>query len=1057
MASMTLEQFMSMVSLKDTRYAFFVGAGASIKAGIPLATIDLDELPSVVTVAKQHIFTASNPNIPPSRQKVDQWFADKGFLSQSRNVYSDVLELLNPLPQGRKQFLNKFFVDKVPTRTHLYLAQMLRHNVFNLVLTTNFDDLLERQLYALKTDFVRYSVGESFDDFKLLDRTPKILKFHGDYHYSSIMNTDNETQSLETAKLNTFRSILKEYGLIFLGYSGNDESIMEPLYEAAVSKDCLPYGIVWIKHPNYALSNNCQKLLKLAPNKVFVLESFDLESILETTYHSAVSLIDRVSDSDDFTEIQNDNLLKIEYIPKDLERITSFIDRDAEISQLMKAINKPVIIIQGVAGSGKTYLAIKLDSELVRRGEITYWHTFSSKGDKNYYQIFYELASFFSLKLDDQQLISFLGSSAINENNEEYVIRIVLTTLKQRRCILLFDDYHYVKDKKIKSFINRLCLSINNSTIVLITRTEPDVVCYKKSHDLCQTQVEGFTPDVVKQYFNEKEVALTIDQANIIHQHSSGIPFCLELIHSYMVTHKADVRQMEKFISQMKININEQLISHVYSSLSSVERKVLRVMSVWRQSVSPEELSEILGKTQVRTINILETLMRKFLVKCDGARYSVHDLLRDFCYKRNRHLTRLHTEIAMLYLTNDDKPQFLLEALHHYIMAEHSKEVAAIVEINYDQIIRYGSLATLLDIIEDIKPTKVTKATWLKLQLIKVRICENLGEYAIGMSILMGIKPDDLNTIETQIQYNYNLGRMEYFLGNIETAKKCYLKAISAITNTEPDSFNTDRNEISSEVICSQIARILYIQGYLPAAQAVYEHILVESMKKGDPISINKAIHRLAMIISDQGDYTQAEALFTKVVHKCEQLNDQKRLSYAKVRLGNIAYYKGDLNRAKKLHQESKQIKERMGHKRGMIFSNRALARISAEEKDFEQALNLVNSSIAVASDLQEIKELNKSFLLKATLLIDLGRNDEAMSLLETALEAFSRMHLLKQKKNTHKILSELATLPKEARSKHRTEYDKLEKQLLSVRANNDVLKEYLPIIKFPYIPSSLN
>ena len=141
MVFITTDQLSSMLSIKESRFAFFVGAGISVPAGVPLATIDLPCLPSITREAMNHIFVVNNPGLPPSEINVKKWFENKRYLIRDNYLYGDALELLSPTPRGRMKFLRKFFIDKKPANTHLYLAEMLKNKVCDIILTTNFDDL----------------------------------------------------------------------------------------------------------------------------------------------------------------------------------------------------------------------------------------------------------------------------------------------------------------------------------------------------------------------------------------------------------------------------------------------------------------------------------------------------------------------------------------------------------------------------------------------------------------------------------------------------------------------------------------------------------------------------------------------------------------------------------------------------------------------------------------------------------------------------------------------------------------------------------------------------
>ena len=69
----------------------------------------------------------------------------------------------------------------------------------------------------------------SIGSLSVLSDRPKIIKLHGDYLFDDIKNTLKETESLENNTREKFIEFSKDYGLIIVGYSGQDRSIMDVL------------------------------------------------------------------------------------------------------------------------------------------------------------------------------------------------------------------------------------------------------------------------------------------------------------------------------------------------------------------------------------------------------------------------------------------------------------------------------------------------------------------------------------------------------------------------------------------------------------------------------------------------------------------------------------------------------------------------------------------------------------------------------------------------------------------------------------------------------------
>lgn len=62
-------------------------------------------------------------------------------------------------------------------------------------------------------------------------KKPNIIKLHGEYLYNNTKNYINETHDLGECLNGKFKEALQRFGMIVVGYQGNDYSIMHILEE----------------------------------------------------------------------------------------------------------------------------------------------------------------------------------------------------------------------------------------------------------------------------------------------------------------------------------------------------------------------------------------------------------------------------------------------------------------------------------------------------------------------------------------------------------------------------------------------------------------------------------------------------------------------------------------------------------------------------------------------------------------------------------------------------------------------------------------------------------
>jgi len=170
-------------------FAVLLGSGVSRAAGIPTGweiTIDLIRR---VGLAQ---------NIEEQSDWVD-WYRQK--VGQEPN-YSTLLEELASTPQERRSipqgYIEPTILDreegrKVPTAAHLAIADLVASGFVRVIVTTNFDRLMEN---ALRERGIEPTIVASVDALSgaepIAHTACYILKLHGDYKDARILNTDSE-------------------------------------------------------------------------------------------------------------------------------------------------------------------------------------------------------------------------------------------------------------------------------------------------------------------------------------------------------------------------------------------------------------------------------------------------------------------------------------------------------------------------------------------------------------------------------------------------------------------------------------------------------------------------------------------------------------------------------------------------------------------------------------------------------------------------------------------------------------------------------------------------
>jgi tetratricopeptide (TPR) repeat protein len=193
-------------------------------------------------------------------------------------------------------YIEECVKDAKPSWGYIYMANIIAHNYFNVTFTTNFDDLLNEACF-LYADLrpIACAHDSAVADIRITSARPKVIKLHGDFLYDSIKNTVRETETLEKNMRDKFMQFAKEYGLVVIGYGGNDRSVMDILDIILKSEGYFPNGLYWCKRKGDKASKKLERLMRRDNAYWVEIESFD-EFTAELHQNLGIRLPDTVSD-----------------------------------------------------------------------------------------------------------------------------------------------------------------------------------------------------------------------------------------------------------------------------------------------------------------------------------------------------------------------------------------------------------------------------------------------------------------------------------------------------------------------------------------------------------------------------------------------------------------------------------------------------------------------------------------------------------------------------------------------------------------------------------------
>ena len=220
-------------------YAVLLGSGVSRAAGLPTGW------EVVLTLLRR---VAAVEGVDPEGDTEEWWRGQTG----EQPSYSGLLDRLTSTPQERAGLLREFFEPtaeeseqgiKQPTRAHRALARLVRDGYVKVIVTTNFDRLMERALSEEGVEPVVISTPEAAHGASPLSHNRcTVVKVHGDYLDSDVKNTATELASYDQRMLRLLEKVLDEYGLITCGWSADWDEALRRAMEATPPRR---FGAFW--------------------------------------------------------------------------------------------------------------------------------------------------------------------------------------------------------------------------------------------------------------------------------------------------------------------------------------------------------------------------------------------------------------------------------------------------------------------------------------------------------------------------------------------------------------------------------------------------------------------------------------------------------------------------------------------------------------------------------------------------------------------------------------------------------------------------------------------
>jgi len=248
-------------------YALLLGSGISRAAGIPTGwEIVLDLIRKVAAALGEE------PQPDP-----ETWYHQRFGEPPD---YAKLLDRLTTTPAERMALLRSYFEPteeereqglKTPTPAHRAIATLVKLGYIRMILTTNFDRLMEQ---ALEEEGVAPDVISSDDDLQgampYVHAQCVVVKLHGDYRDTRIKNTPEELANYSELLNQFLDRVFDEFGLIICGWSGEWDTALRNAILRSPNRRFTTYWLAKGK-----LTEEAQHIIRHRRAEVVPIESAD--------------------------------------------------------------------------------------------------------------------------------------------------------------------------------------------------------------------------------------------------------------------------------------------------------------------------------------------------------------------------------------------------------------------------------------------------------------------------------------------------------------------------------------------------------------------------------------------------------------------------------------------------------------------------------------------------------------------------------------------------------------------------------------------------------------
>lgn len=375
---------------------------------------------------------------------------------------------------------------------------------------------------------------------------------------------------------------------------------------------------------------------------------------------------------------------------------TDQVNRDSMLSILRSKIERnSVVAVEGLAGSGKTYLVTSCVSKQSGFEKQVVWY--DPRQDEKLDEFLAQISN----------RVPLSGLSSVSKCKE------LLSYLYKRKVVLIIDDFHLVDPGSFTNLVNIAVRYREPANLLLISRTYVDLL--RNLTRIGHVEVRGFDLDEMRFFLKARGTAkLSPAILNLLISKTDGLPLAASLFATLVNDfnrHPNDLLRDSMLSTEKRL---KSWFQEVSSLIGATELKLLRMLSMVDGPFNMGVVRALGRHGNIPNVDqAFESLQRSYLVqKYSPYRWNIHHLIAMFCAEEftEKEKENVHRTLARYYLRSFyiREPRVLSEkeftwkvrACKQYQLARDSKQAQRIIHDISKTAKTRGYYETLMNLIE---------------------------------------------------------------------------------------------------------------------------------------------------------------------------------------------------------------------------------------------------------------------------------------------------------------------------------------------------------------------